>query len=162
MPLPHQLCTSLRNGGLARLKQVVVPWSHQNLAITSILLRHGLIANVSFGSPREVGPAAFHAAPVVARRLWCDLKYREQRPVIGDIQIVSKPGKRVFVSAEELARIVRGKRARFIEPVRLGEIFIVAERGPDVDRLRDVKYWDGREALMRNIGGELICRARPE
>lgn len=160
--LPHELCTTLRNGSLARLRSVPIPWSHQNLAIASILLRHGLISNVTLGSHREAHPSAFDAVPPIAQRIWCELKYREQRPVLGDMQLVSKPSKRVFVSAQELAALLKGQRSRFVEGARLGEIFIVAERGVEDTKLRDVKYWDGREAVMRNLAGELVARARSE
>ena len=171
--LPHELCTSLRNGVRARLRQVAVPHTHQNLAILSILLRHGFISALSLGAhsqPRS--PEAHAMAPAVAQRVWVDLKYRHERPVLGDIQLVSKPSKHIYVSPADVANLMHGRAARFVPPLGLGEIVIIAEYGPGSDTKaatgvrraakRPTAFWDGREAVMRGITGELVARVRPE
>lgn len=79
MPLSPQL----RNGTRARLRQVVLPFTNQNQAILSLLLKHGLISSVSYGSDSQCDPEAFKLLPPPQQRLWADMKYRQNRPVLG-------------------------------------------------------------------------------
>ena len=67
-----------------------------------------------------------------------NLKYNSGNPVINTIQRVSKPGRRVFSSAESLPKINNG----------LGIAIVSTPKGvmSDVD------------ARKNNIGGEIICK----
>lgn len=71
----------------------------------------------------------------------------------GDLQLVSKPSKRIVVSPDELLRLQTGRRAQFIKPMQLGEIALLKTK---------LGWMDGFDALNRRIGGELIARARSE
>lgn len=83
----HCLCSpnlwQLRNGTRARLRQVVLPYTNQNLAILSLLLKHGFISSVGRGSDTDCDPAIFKDLPVSQQRLWADMKYRQNRPILG-------------------------------------------------------------------------------
>jgi len=148
--LPFELCTTLRNGTAARLKQVSLPHSKQNRSILGLLLKHGFVSSVNYGDESMSDPAAFQKASTSSKRIWAGLKYRNDRPILGDIQLISKPSKRVIISHEELIRLLSGRRAQFIKPVGLGEIAL----------LKTAQGWmDGREAVSKGLGGELTVRA---
>lgn len=150
-----------------------MPNSKQNLAILSLLLRHGFISSVNYGSATSPDPLAFREAPISQRRLWANLKFREQRPVLGiarfvafklqalivspgDIQLISKPSKRIRVSYEELVRLLSGHRAQFVKPIGLGEVVVLKHAVNE----RAEEWMDGREALQRGLGGELVLRVK--
>jgi hypothetical protein len=73
----------LRNASNARLSRISLPNSKQNLAILGLLLRHGFVSSVNYGSATQPEPEAFRAAPVSQRRIWATMKFRDQRPVLG-------------------------------------------------------------------------------
>ena len=67
-----------------------------------------------------------------------DLKYYEGQPVIKEIKRISKPGRRVYSSANSIPRIQNG----------LGLAIISTSKGVMSDT----------DARKNNIGGEIICR----
>ena len=67
-----------------------------------------------------------------------DLKYYEGQPVIKEIKRVSKPGRRVYSSADSIPRVLNG----------LGVAILSTSKGVMSDA----------EAVKNNIGGEIICR----
>ena len=67
-----------------------------------------------------------------------NLKYNSGNPVISSIERVSKPGRRVFSSAESLPKINNG----------LGIAIVSTPRGVMTDI----------DARKQNIGGEIICK----
>ncbi|CAO1635569.1 unnamed protein product [Parajaminaea phylloscopi] len=154
MPLHGELLTRLRNASLARLRRVPVPYSSANLSILSILLQQGLIHSVNKGTVEDsASPAAFQAATLPSRRLWVTLKYSSNdRPVLSQLELVSKPSKKVLMDQEELARFVSYRRTLFVKPLEMAEVGIVnaGKQG----------WWDAREAVKRGIkGGEVVAKA---
>ena len=67
-----------------------------------------------------------------------DLKYSSGNPVISSIQRVSKPGRRVFSSAESLPKINNG----------LGIAIVSTPKGVMTDI----------DARKQRVGGEIICK----
>ena len=67
-----------------------------------------------------------------------ELKYFDGKPVIRDIQRVSKPGRRVYSSVKNLPQINNG----------LGVSIVSTPKGVMCD-------WQARE---ENVGGEVLCR----
>ena len=67
-----------------------------------------------------------------------ELKYHSGNPVISSIQRISKPGRRVFSSAESLPKINNG----------LGIAIISTPKGVMTDI----------DARKQKIGGEIICK----
>ena len=67
-----------------------------------------------------------------------NLKYNSGNPVISSIERISKPGRRVFSSAESLPKINNG----------LGIAIVSTPRGVMTDI----------DARKQNIGGEIICK----
>jgi ribosomal protein S8 len=153
-PAPAKLCSQLLTTSRAALARTAVPYSPANLAITSILLRQGLISNLSLGSPEAPSPQSFHQLPLPAQRLWVGLKHRQGQPVLRRISLVSKGSKRVVVSRDELGRLLTGRRAQNVDGVGMGEILIVRDISPD-----NRGWLEGWEAWRLGVGGELVCRA---
>ena len=154
MVLPYDLCSHVQNAFRARHRSISVPHTTQNLGILSILLRAGFVSNVTRGTVSQPSPEQFHEAGEAQRRIWADLKYREDRPVLNNMELVSKPSKKINLDARELLRICTGRRAQTIKPLRMGEIAVVRTQN------REHEWLEAREALQLNIPGEVICRVR--
>ena len=71
-------------------------------------------------------------------KLEINLKYNSGNPVINSIERVSKPGRRIFSSAESLPKINNG----------LGIAIVSTPKGVMTDI----------DARKQNIGGEIICK----
>ncbi|KAF8508250.1 ribosomal protein S8 [Hysterangium stoloniferum] len=154
MPLPYHLCSKIQNAFRARHHQVSVEHTTQNLAILSILLRNGFLTTLTRGTTQLADPIQFHSVPESQRRIWAMLKYRDDRPVLSDMELISTPSKRVFMELKELRCIVTGGRAKQVKPLRMGEIAIVKTKS------KENQWLEAREALRLNLAGEVICRAR--
>ncbi|KAG6839591.1 hypothetical protein C0991_001160 [Blastosporella zonata] len=154
MVLPHNLCAHLQNAFRARHQKVVVDHSTQNLGILSILLRSGFVSNLVRGTTDAPHPDQFHNAGEAQRRIWANLKYRDERPVLNHMELVSKPSKRIFLDVSELRLICSGRRAQKVQPLGMGEIAIVRTKD------REHEWLEAREALQLRLPGEVICRAR--
>ncbi|KAK8861296.1 hypothetical protein IAR55_002115 [Kwoniella newhampshirensis] len=158
-PLPANLCAHLQNTSRGFHAQTSLPYSTSSLAISSILLRSGLISNVTLGSPAGPSPSQFPNLPIPARKLWIGLKHRNGQPVLRRMNLVSKSSFRVLVTRDELGRLLVGKRARNVAGVGIGEILIVrTEEDQRQGRVRGEKYMEGWEAWRAGLGGEVICR----
>ena len=68
-----------------------------------------------------------------------ELKYFDGEPVIREIERVSKPGRRVYVSVEDIPRVANG----------LGISILSTPKGVMADH----------EARDQNVGGEVLCRS---
>ena len=112
------------------------------------------MSSVTRGTAAEPDPQAFLRAPPHEQRIWADLKYRDARPVLNDMELISKPSKPVFMDLSEIRRLCTGRRVQNVKPLRMGEIAIVKTRD------REHEWLEAREALQLRIPGEVICRAR--
>jgi len=153
MPLPYDLCARLQNAFRARHARVAVPHTTQNLGILSILLRAGFLTNITRGTIEAPSPEMFVEAGEAQRRIWADLKYRNDRPVLENMHLVSQPSKRVFMGTSELRRLCTGRSAKTVKPLGMGEIAVVQTKN------KDYEWLEAREALQLHLTGEVICRA---
>ncbi|TCD68156.1 hypothetical protein EIP91_011434 [Steccherinum ochraceum] len=154
MVLPHALCSHVQNAFRARHQRINVPHTVQNLGILSILLRSGFVSSVSRGTVDEPSPTAFIGAPEASRRIWADLKYREDRPVLNNMELISRPSKPIYMTSSEIRALCSGRRAQTVKPLRLGEIAVVKTKS------KEHEWVEAREAVQLELGGEVICRAR--
>ncbi|KZS99599.1 ribosomal protein S8 [Laetiporus sulphureus 93-53] len=143
----HELCSSLQNAFRVRQQRIAVPH-------TTAILRNGFITSMYRGTVGEPDPLEFLDAGVAQRRIWVDLKYREERPVLNAMELVSKPSKAVLMDLDALRLICSGRRTQGVKPLRMGEIAIVRTKN------QEHEWVEAREALQLNLGGEIICRAR--
>ncbi|EJT47049.1 ribosomal protein of the small subunit, Mrps8p [Trichosporon asahii var. asahii CBS 2479] len=141
---PHRILTHIRNTSRAALASTSLPYNNAALGISSVLLRHGLLTNVSLGGPTHPAPAEFPKLPVPARRLWID----------------HKPSVRRGVDHEKLGLLLQGKRVNNVPGVGTGEILIVkVPKDSSMGRKGVDMYMEGWEAYTAGLGGELIARA---
>jgi len=116
----------IKNSLLRNHKKVELPSSKFKIKIAEVLKNEGYIIDHKVSSD-EKKPT-----------LEILLKYNYGSPVISSIQRVSKPGRRIFSSAESLPKINNG----------LGIAIVSTPKGvmSDVD------------ARKQKIGGEIICK----
>ena len=116
----------IKNSQLRNHKKVEMPSSNFKMKIADVLKNEGYINgfNVDKNDNKQV--------------LIIELKYNYGNPVINTIERVSKPGRRIFSSAESLPKINNG----------LGIAIISTPKGV----MTDVN------ARKQKIGGEIICK----
>ncbi|WP_321389940.1 30S ribosomal protein S8 [Emcibacter sp.] len=124
-PLADML-TRIRNGQRANKKVISSPASKMRQRILDVLEREGYIRGYS-RNDGEAGKA----------EISIELKYHEGLPVIQEITRVSKPGRRVYSSVNDLPRVRNG----------LGISIVSTPKGVLSDA----------EARAENVGGEIIC-----
>ena len=116
----------IKNSQLRNHKKVEMPSSNFKMKIADVLKNEGYINgfNVVKNDNKQV--------------LIIDLKYNSGSPVISVIERVSKPGRRVFSSAQSLPKINNG----------LGIAIISTPKGVMTDI----------DARKQKVGGEIICK----
>ena len=120
------MLTRIRNASAAKHKTVDVPASKMKKAIADILYNEGYIKSVEEIADENQGI------------LRIALKYDENgAKVIAGIKRISKPGLRVYASAEKLPKVLNG----------LGIALISTSKGIKTDK----------EARKENLGGEALA-----
>jgi len=125
-PLGDML-TRIRNAQMRGKSSVVSPSSKLRRWVLDVLKDEGYIRGYS--EKQFTGTMA---------ELEIELKYHEGRPVIQDIQRVSKPGRRVYSSVKTMPVVQNG----------LGISILSTPKGVMSDT----------EARENNVGGEVLCR----
>jgi len=91
------MLTRIRNGLMARHKQVVVPGSRVKVAIARILKEEGYIRD--FEVTKDVPQSQLRIV----------LKYdRDRKSIVTGLQRISKPGRRVYVKRSETPWVLSG------------------------------------------------------
>ncbi len=116
----------IKNSQLRNHKKVELPSSNFKTKIAEVLKNEGYIIDYNV-STEDNKP-----------KLEIQLKYNYGSPVISSIQRVSKPGRRIFSSAESLPKINNG----------LGIAIVSTPKGVMTDI----------DARKQKIGGEIICK----
>jgi small subunit ribosomal protein S8 len=119
------MLSRIRNGGSARKRRVDMPVSKLKIEIARILKENHFIHDFKVLDDGRHG----------VLRLY--LKYYEERPVIRNIQRVSRPGLRRYSSAAKLPRVRNG----------LGIAIVSTSQGVLSDR----------DARTQNVGGEILA-----
>jgi small subunit ribosomal protein S8 len=117
----------IRNGLVADHDEVRMPASSFKAELARILSEQGYIEDFSV-EPARVGKV-----------LRVRLKYTEDRkPVISGLERVSKPGRRRYVNADEVPKVLGG----------MGTAIVSTSRG----------VMTGHDARRSRVGGELVAR----
>ena len=116
----------IKNAQSRNHKKVELPSSNFKIKIAEILKNEGFIKDFSV-SDQEKKPV-----------LSLELKYHSGNPVISNFERVSKPGRRIFSSADSLPKINNG----------LGIAIISKAKGVMTDI----------DARKQKVGGEIICK----
>ena len=116
----------IKNSLLRNHKKVELPSSNFKVKIAEVLKNEGYIVDHKVSSIENKAV------------LEIELKYNYGSPVISTIQRISKPGRRIFSSAESLPKINNG----------LGIAIVSTPKGVMTDI----------DARKQKIGGEIICK----
>ncbi len=121
------MLTRIRNANKARFKSVNVYMSQINLNIAKVLKKSGYI----IGYENVKNEKGHQMLKIV-------LKYPDtKRTVITGIERISKPGRRMYVNADSIPKVLNG----------YGISVLSTSRGVITDQ----------EAREQNVGGEIIC-----
>jgi small subunit ribosomal protein S8 len=116
----------IRNGLIADHDEVQMPASTFKAELARILTEQGYVEDYSV-EPARVGQV-----------LRVRLKYTEDRkPVISGLERVSKPGRRRYVNADEVPKVLGG----------MGTAIVSTSRG----------VMTGHEATKNGVGGEVVA-----
>ena len=118
------MLTRIRNGVRAKFEEVSIPSSRLKVRIAEILKDEGFIENFQHVEDGRQGS------------LKVRLKYQDDVPAITGVRRVSSPGRRVYVRATEIPRVLNG----------IGVAILSTSSGIMTDRR-------AREA---RVGGELL------
>ncbi|KAF8198618.1 ribosomal protein S8 [Pholiota molesta] len=152
--LPHDLCSKVQNAFRARHALLAVNHNTQNLGILSILMRAGFISSLTRGTLAGPDPTAFTTAKESERRIWANLKYRDDQPVLSRMELISKPSRRVYMMPSEIRLLCSGRRSGQVKPLGMGEVAMVKTE------VKEHQWLEAREALQMKLGGEVVCRAQ--
>jgi small subunit ribosomal protein S8 len=129
--------TRVRNAVVADHDHVVIPASRFNRELARLLQQEGYIEGFSIDKRRPTRRGK-ETTTTEFEMIEVELKYTEDRePVISGLRRVSKPGRRQYVTADELPRVLGG----------MGTAIITTSSG----------LMTANEARRRHIGGEVVA-----
>ena len=120
------LITRIRNGYMVKKPVISCPVSQLRENILQILKEEGYILNYS-----KVNDGNFD-------RFDIHLKYHHSNPVVSEIQVISKPGRRIYCRADKIPLIKNG----------LGMVVISTSQGVISDH----------QARAKKLGGEVLFK----
>ena len=120
------LITRIRNAVMVGKNEILVPTSKLKAGVAEVLAKNGYISSfeVVDGAPRGTLKVVINEPGTIAK--------------INDISKVSRPGRRVYSSAEDLPTIKSGR----------GMVIISTSKG----------LMTGREAKKNRLGGEILVK----
>ena len=118
----------IKNAQLRNHKSIELPSSNFKVKIAEVLKKEGFIIDYKV---ENIKSNSFNL-------LFISLKYNLGTPVISTIERISKPGRRIFSSAQSLPKINNG----------LGIAIISTPKGVMTDL----------DARKQKLGGEIICK----
>ena len=119
------MLTRIRNGQKSKLLNVALPMSNLKCAVLDVLKSEGFIVG--------------YTKDIEKRSINISLKYsRVGEPAISEVHKVSKPGKRIYSSIEDLPGYFNN----------MGIHILSTSHGVMSDR----------QAKKQNVGGEVICK----
>jgi len=120
------LLTRIRNAVMVGKNEILVPTSKLKVGITEVLAKNGFLSSyeVIDGEPRGMLKVVINEPGMNAK--------------INEITKVSKPGRRVYSSAEDLPTVKSGR----------GMIIVSTSKG----------LMTGREAKKNRLGGEILVK----
>lgn len=119
------MLTRIRNGNMKKHESVEVPASNMKKSLAQILLDEGYIKGFNVVADNKQG------------MITIDLKYVDDQRVISGLKRISKPGRRVYVRANEVPRVLDG----------LGIAVLSTSHGVLTDK----------QAREEGVGGEVLC-----
>ena len=119
------MLTRIRNGKMAKHTEVKVPFSKIKESMANILKNEGYITGYEIKEEGNI------------RDIVVTLKYMDGDAVIKGLKRISKPGRRVYTSVENLPKVLGG----------LGIAIVSTPKGVITDK----------ECRKHSVGGEVLC-----
>lgn len=116
----------IKNAYLARHRQTSMPYSRLKNSLGEILVNEGFIKESKVKDREGL------------KDLTLTLMYKDRQPVLTDLEIISKPSLRIYVSKKRIPRVLGG----------LGICILSTPKG----------LMTGDAALKKGLGGELLCK----
>jgi small subunit ribosomal protein S8 len=116
----------IKNAYMARKRDVELPFSKNNLAIAKVMVEEGYLAKIE---EKEVEKK---------KTLHAQLSYKDRKPTVTEIKLVSTPSVHVYVKSTEIPRTQGG----------LGMTVISTPEG----------VLSGKKARQKGLGGKVICQ----
>ena len=124
-PLADML-TRIRNAGMAKLESVDIPLSYLKLEVAKILAEEGYVKDIKVIKENTQG---------ILRLFFYSGK--DGKSSIAGLRRVSRPGRRYYVKADEIPKVLSG----------MGVAILSTSRGLLADK----------QAITLRVGGELLC-----
>ncbi|MBQ3348488.1 30S ribosomal protein S8 [Candidatus Saccharibacteria bacterium] len=120
------LLTRIRNAVQVGKTEILVPTSKLKVAVVEILVKNGYLSSfdIAPGEPRAMLHVVINEPGTIAK--------------INELTKISKPGRRVYASADEIPTVKSGR----------GAVIISTSKG----------LMTGREAKKNHLGGEILVR----
>ena len=118
------MLTRIKNAYMAGKREIVLPSSKMKLGIANILKENHYIENSEEHNNGK-------------KELKIRLSYRGKTPAVREVRRISKPGRRIYASADNLPKVMND----------YGIAIISTSRG----------VMTNKEARKANIGGEVVC-----
>lgn len=116
----------LKNAAFAHRKAVVAPYANMSKAVAQVLKKEGFVDAIS----EETIDGK--------RMLTVSLRYQRRKPAITNIDLISKPSLRTYVTIHEIA----GKQGRASTAILSTNVGILT----------------GNDAIKKGVGGELLFK----
>jgi small subunit ribosomal protein S8 len=123
------MLTRIRNAIMAGKNEVAIPHSKMKMEIARILQEEGYIESCEVGAEKPY--------PWIHIRLRYAGTRRHRRPVITGLKRISKPGRRIYASVEEIPWVLSG----------MGISIMTTPKG----------VMTGQQARRERVGGEVLC-----
>ena len=118
----------MKNAQLAKHEHVLVPMSHTKFRIAEILKESGFLVNIE--KKKKKARKSEH------EYILMQLKYKDGDAGISGIKVISKPSRKIYISAKD------------IKPVRSGYGISILSTPKGI--------MNSKEAKKQNLGGELL------
>ena len=130
--------TRIRNAVMADYDHVIIPASRFSQELSRLLVDEGYIEGFSIEKLHAASAKRKGRSREPRDMIRVQLKYTEdRRPVISGLRRISKPGRREYVTADNLPRVLGG----------MGTAIVTTSRG----------VMTAYEAKRQHVGGELVA-----
>lgn len=120
------MLTRIRNGFMAKKTSVSLPHSKLLAELVEKLIQLNYLQSFSINKDQAPKSLVLH------------LKYHNKQPVMSNLKRISKPGRRVYVTANQIPTVLAG----------YGSVILSTSQG----------LMTNIEAKKAKIGGEVICK----
>ncbi|MCJ7584728.1 MAG: 30S ribosomal protein S8 [Anaerolineales bacterium] len=126
------MLTRIRNAVMSGQSLTAMPHSKVKLEIAKILKEEGYLENYEVADGEKPGQK------VLRLRIKYNGERRERRPVLTNLQRVSRPGRRVYTKKQDIPWVLSG----------IGVAILSTPKG----------IMTGHRARQLGVGGEIICK----